>query len=380
MRRPRLLESLVLVGGAFVAGGLLARVRRPRASPPLVVVDAAPEASVEAGPYDAPREADAAEAEVAPGFTVDDDELPFTPPDSTDPAVLAALVPLGVRDEASLAAARALLGPYIAHANQGNPAITTHSIDRATCKARLQGVVLQTPLDRKICGGPFEVAIHHGAPDQATTCIDVFEFPNRPCVVPFVYSYALVAAQLCGLTGKRLCTQEEWTDACEADPKGGAARAYAYGDALDLEACHTGKTRAASCDVDKALWASCPTETAPSGSYPRCRSRLGVFDQHGNVAEAMIRREAGVNYVQLKGSAWFYDGKMYPDTCRFDPRWHVDTIDRSFHTNYHLGFRCCRSVVPLAQRSNPVKDAGAPEIEAAVVDEDPYASDDAGGD
>ncbi len=88
----------------------------------------------------------------------------------------------------------------------------------------------------------------------------------------------------------------------------------------------------------------------PSGSFPQCRSRLGVFDQHGNVAEAMTRAQGGVTWVQLKGSAFFYDGKIYPDHCRYDPRWHVDPVDESWHTNYHLGFRCCRDVVPLSQR------------------------------
>jgi hypothetical protein len=41
---------------------------------------------------------------------------------------------------------------------------------------------------------------------------------------------------------------------------------------------------------------------------PRCRSRFGVFDQHGNVAEIMTRLEPADGEVksQLKGSALFY--------------------------------------------------------------------------
>ncbi|MBX3228952.1 MAG: hypothetical protein KIT84_41525 [Labilithrix sp.] len=36
----------------------------------------------------------------------------------------------------------------------------------------------------------------------------------------------------------------------------------------------------------------------------------------------------------------------YPDHCNFDPRWHVEPVDQAIHTNYHLGFRCCRSIEP----------------------------------
>jgi hypothetical protein len=52
---------------------------------------------------------------------------------------------------------------------------------------------------------------------------------------------------------------------------------------------------------------------------------------------------------------------MYKDHCRFDPRWHVDPINASWHANYHLGARCCRDVVPLKDRgkvSATAADAG----------------------
>jgi hypothetical protein len=86
-----------------------------------------------------------------------------------------------------------------------------------------------------------------------------------------------------------------------------------------------------------------------------------VFDQHGNVAEVMMRREGDKVYTQLKGSAWFYNELArepgqpvpetttnktgaYPDHCNFDPRWHVEPLDTAGHVNYHLGFRCCKSI------------------------------------
>ena len=61
-------------------------------------------------------------------------------------------------------------------------------------------------------------------------------------------------------------------------------------------------------------------------------------------------------YSQLKGSAFFYVDvakgpndpggywTRYPDHCNFDPRWHVENMDAALHVNYHLGFRCCKSL------------------------------------
>nr|WP_240806989.1 SUMF1/EgtB/PvdO family nonheme iron enzyme [Polyangium spumosum] len=168
------------------------------------------------------------------------------------------------------------------------------------------------------------------------------------------------AAALCELQGKRLCTQDEWVLACRGDPEGGAPSTYAYGSELDLDICNTNKPAAKwsdkPCDprtID-TTWATCATNTEPAGSSPRCRSRFGVYDQHGNVAEAMTRFDPEEDKVvsQLKGSAFFYVDvarrldepprrEVYSDHCAHDPRWHVQPIRKAFHVNYHLGFRCC---------------------------------------
>lgn len=345
MRPPRPVEIVTLVAVGTLCGAMLGRARKstlshdvpPAPSPVLVAPDAGPpadDASVVEAPVEGPK-----------GFTVDDDVLPEPlNGDVTDLEALVAFVPMNARDEASLAMARRWLGPGSNHGNQGNPAISTHAVSRAQCKEGLKGVVLQTTEQRELCGAPWEVPIHTGDPKKASVCIDQFEYPNRPCALPLVFTSPIAATQLCAIQGKRLCTQEEWNVACEADPNGGPPSRYAYGDELDLSACHTGKGKNPRCDVDHGLWKTCSTDDVPSGSYPRCRSRLGVYDQHGNLAEAMTRKEKSVNYVQLKGSAWFYDGKMYADDCRFDPRWHVDPVMESWHTNYHLGFRCCRDL------------------------------------
>jgi hypothetical protein len=248
-----------------------------------------------------------------------------------------------------------------ARGNQGNAELAKHEISRTQCLAGLAGVTLQTDEQRTACKDRVNmVPIYRGGdPAKAKTCIDVFEFPNKPCELPFVWVPPHWAQEICSVQGKRLCTQEEWVLACSGDPAGGKPSRHAYGDELDLTVCHTQRSaRALACDPDSAAsaWKTCPTNTEPTGSFPRCRSRFGVFDQHGNVAEAMTRADPdGHVYSQLKGSAFFYvdvarkpgdapKRETYPDHCGHDPRWHVEPIRKAFHVNYHLGFRCCLSL------------------------------------
>jgi hypothetical protein len=253
-------------------------------------------------------------------------------------------------------------GPW--RLGQGNRAISQHAIGRQACLAGLQGVVLQSPEQRTRCDTNNMVPIWGTGGSAATArfCIDVFEFPNRACELPFVFVTPSQALRLCEAQGKRLCTQDEWNLACRGDPSGGPDRLYAYGDDLDLTACNTNKSRASGpfCDVSTSekLWNTCGTNTEPAGAFPRCRSRFGVFDQHGNAAEIMTRLEPADGEVksQLKGSAFFYVDvakkpndpggywTKYPDHCNFDPRWHVEKIETAGHMNYHLGFRCCKTL------------------------------------
>jgi formylglycine-generating enzyme len=247
--------------------------------------------------------------------------------------------------------------------NQGNKALAQHLISRSKCLAGLAGVTIQTEEQKRICGGFEDMVPVWKKGKKPKACIDVFEFPDKPCELPFVWVAPVQARILCELQGKRLCSQEEWSLACKGDPDGGKDWTFAYGDEMDLDACNTDKPGAKyspGCDPDSAssAWKTCATNTEPSGSYPRCRSRFGVFDQHGNVAEIMTRMDPdGHMYDQLKGSAFFYvdvarkpderppkGRETYPDHCAYDPRWHVERMSEAWHVNYHLGFRCCKTV------------------------------------
>jgi formylglycine-generating enzyme len=248
------------------------------------------------------------------------------------------------------------------HISQGNKAISKHTISRRTCLQGLRDIVIQTPEQRTACGYDNMVPVHLPG-KEPYFCMDVFEFPNKACELPFVWAPPTYAEKLCQLEGKRLCSQSEWQVSCGGDPDSGPSRKYAYGDRLDLSACNTQKFHPQPCNttgVDKAF-ATCATQTEPSGAFPQCRSRFGAFDLHGNVAEIMKRRDVdGTVVSQLKGSAFFYTAiarepgeppkmsqkgmETYPDHCNFDPRWHVEPIENAWHVNYHLGFRCCKNI------------------------------------
>lgn len=249
--------------------------------------------------------------------------------------------------------------------NQGNKAIARHLISREKCLEglRTNNVVIQTPEQRAKCGGRENMVPVWSKGKDPSYCIDVFEFPNKACELPMVWTPPPAAKKVCELQGKRLCSDLEWNLACRGDPDGGPDQRYAYGDKLDLDICNTRLAHRTACDPrgPATAWGTCSTDTEPSGAFPRCRSRFGVFDQHGNIAEVMTRKEGNQTVTQLKGSAWFYvelakepgqpalpttmmKDAAYPDHCNFDPRWHVEPIDQAIHTNYHLGFRCCRSI------------------------------------
>ncbi len=246
--------------------------------------------------------------------------------------------------------------------NQGNKAIARHTISKAQCLAGLKDIVIQTPEQRAKCGADNMVPVWIKGKDP-WFCIDIFEFPNKPCELPFVWTPPTWSKKVCELQGKRLCAQTEWNIACRGDPGGGDDQRYAYGSKLDLDVCHTNLRHRTQCNAHdaKSAYDTCTTDTEPSGSFPKCRSRFGVFDQHGNVAEVMMRRDGDQVVTQLKGSAWFYNelarepdqpipesttnkAGAYPDHCNFDPRWHVEKIEEAWHVNYHLGFRCCKSI------------------------------------
>ena len=219
--------------------------------------------------------------------------------------------------------------------------------------------------------------------EDAGTCIDQFEFPDIPCLYPVVWVRAREAALICKAMGKRICDAHEWEGACAGalEPpdyrfdlaKGvppnvavermrqahnrvyGAHKVWAYGDHYEKGICACSSFKTPGCGGGS--WTGCGSNTFPSGSFPDCRSKLGVYDLHGNAAEHMnlpldesqmaSRGSLSLGYTEMKGS-WFIFDTYYAheDWCRWRaPFWHGSRVmDPHSHENYHLGFRCCKTI------------------------------------
>jgi sulfatase modifying factor 1 len=168
-------------------------------------------------------------------------------------------------------------------------------------------------------------------------CIDRFEYPNKKGEYPVLYVNWVEANTLCEEDGKRLCSETEWTFACEGEE----ATPYPYGYVRDAEACIVDKTwvpyypKAFSTDegtmheLDR-LW-----QGAASGARPRCKSPFGVYDMIGNVDEWTRSSAPQGRPSVLKGGYW---GPVRT-RCRPSTRAHGE-----LHAFYQQGFRCCANL------------------------------------
>lgn len=166
-------------------------------------------------------------------------------------------------------------------------------------------------------------------------CIDRFEYPNQLNQYPLIYISWYEAKELCENSGKRLCTEEEWTFACEGEE----ATPYPYGYVRDDTKCvidkkwipyYPSKLRPREQAVEELdrLW-----QGELSGSRPLCKSSFGVYDLTGNVDEWTVRsrRDGKYNSI-LKGGYW---GPVRT-RCRPSTRSH-----NANHIFYQQSFRCC---------------------------------------
>ena len=262
---------------------------------------------------------------------------------------------------------------------QGNPAITRHPMTPEQCKAKIGGISrYDNARNRRICGDRYMAPLYDPRserPGDAKACIDMFEFPNIPCTYPVVWVKAREAAEICAAVGKRLCDAHEWEGACAGaleppdyffgrsvasarnahNAKYGPTKSWAYGPNFQRGICAQGSSKTASCGGGG--FNSCGSNTYPTGAFPGCVSKLGVYDQHGNAAEHMnlpmapdemsSRGSVKLGVTEMKGSWFIWDSyRAHPDWCRWRaPFWHGTRVMSSHsHENYHLGFRCCKTI------------------------------------
>jgi formylglycine-generating enzyme len=186
-------------------------------------------------------------------------------------------------------------------------------------------------------------------------CIDRFEYPNRKGQYPLIYISWFEAVELCDQAGERLCTEDEWTFACEGEE----ALPYPYGYDRDPQACVVDQHwrpydeaamrprdgEEARYEMDR-LW-----QGVASGSQPRCRSPFGVYDLTGNVDEWTRSVREGERPSILKGGYW---GPVRT-RCRPSTRSHDQN-----HMFYQQGLRCCADVGTVKPQPGPGEAAPPP--------------------
>ncbi len=186
-------------------------------------------------------------------------------------------------------------------------------------------------------------------------CIDRYEWPNKLGALPQYMSSWYEAKASCEATGKRLCSDTEWTLACEGEDH----KPYPYGDgyARDQQACNIDKPYILPNAVRIFDPKTSSDELArldqrePSGSRTACVSPYGVHDMVGNVDEWVVNvSQGGKPFMSgLKGGYWG------PVRTRCRPM--TTAHDETFRY-YQIGFRCCgEAQTPVATAPGPMADA-----------------------
>ncbi len=158
---------------------------------------------------------------------------------------------------------------------------------------------------------------------------------SRAGVMPWMNSSFSDASAACEAAGKRLCTPEEWEQAC----KGPASTTYSYGDVYDPTTCN-GIDAFCRCgpdspcsDQDPCPYPHCYWDCGadfhpvPTGSFPNCTNAYGIYDINGNVWER-VSDGAG------RGGAFNCGDSEALHRCDYVADWGTQA-----HSNF--GFRCC---------------------------------------
>lgn len=303
-------------------------------------------------------------------------------------ALLARLQTIHGLSDDQAAAVRTIFArsPYI---GQGNPAVTRHPVSTQECMAKLEQASVSYENDRyeQICGAPYMAPLYdpgHEAAEDATSCIDQFEFPDIPCEYPVVWVRAMEAAEICSAMGKRLCDAHEWEGGCAGtltppdyrfdlargvqageairrmriahNNANSGSKSWSYGPQYEKGVCAASSSKTPGCQGGG--WNDCGSNTYPAGLFPDCHSSLDVYDINGNAAEHMnlplteeqmaSRGSSTLGFTEMKGSWFIFDTyRAHEDWCRWRaPFWHGSRVmSATSHHNYHLGFRCCKTLL-----------------------------------
>ena len=165
-------------------------------------------------------------------------------------------------------------------------------------------------------------------------CIDKFAWPNEEGERPEVMNHFYQAQVKCAALGKRMCTESEWTFACE----GPEWKPFPHGYTRDPKKCNGDhkwdnpnmeKVRLRDARELARLWRG-----VPSGSQPECVSDFGVHDLPSNNDEVVSGESHKAKFSSVNTGGPWYSGVR--NQCR--PK--IYSHDEGFYY-YFLGFRCC---------------------------------------
>jgi hypothetical protein len=175
-------------------------------------------------------------------------------------------------------------------------------------------------------------------------CIDKYAWPNIKGERPEVMNNFYQAQVKCAAMGKRMCTESEWTFACE----GPEYKPFPHGYVRDPKKCNGDHKwdsprmkRVAKRDPKELarLWRG-----VPSGSQPECVSDFGVHDLPANNDEVVSGESHKAKYASVNTGGPWYSGVR--NQCR--PK--IYTHKEGFYY-YFLGFRCCSN--PDGKENDP---------------------------
>ncbi len=174
-------------------------------------------------------------------------------------------------------------------------------------------------------------------PDNPATGGKTYYACSLPGVIPSSNITWYQASVACAAQGKRLCTKEEYAQACG----GPLYLDYPYGEVFIPDICNT--------------WATGNGGVVPTGSMTDCVTVGGEYDMSGNLWEWVSDVcKWNSSYKGIQGGSWYcsYEG----EECDMNDPNQEETIDFMYHCgwpmngwwcnsptmeNTDLGFRCC---------------------------------------
>lgn len=199
--------------------------------------------------------------------------------------------------------------------------------------------------------------------EKTQTCMDRYEWPNKPGVKPLVGASAVASVydeergvimnawDLCRSVGKRMCSMEEWIPACQG-PRGSD---YPWGSRMPDRL----RTPASKTPCNYAQWFRKPNEhkifTRDPAEFERldqsepagergCVSASGAEDMVGNVEEWitcpdwMSYRQSNCEEIDGEEVCFCLAGRYWSEAVMCHK---LSSGHRAGWWYYETGFRCC---------------------------------------